>query len=133
MTIIERLYQYMDFRGLSAYEVEHACSISNGYLGKQRKKQGAVGTDILERIKTQYPELSIIWLFSGRGNMLIDASLPPEEQLAYEMNEEKAAYLTSKDEIIALLGAQVILLEKALSDKQKLITLLEKETERKKP
>ncbi len=132
MTIIERLYQYMDFRKLTAYEVEHTCNISNGYLGKQRKKKGAVGTDILERIKKQYPELSIVWLFSGRGEMLIDPSLHPDEQLAYEMREEKEAYLTTKDEVIILLKTQVSLLEDALADKEKLINLLEKDLQREK-
>ncbi len=126
MSIIERLYEYMDHRGLSVYQVERACAISNGRLGKQRKAKGGVGSDILEKIKTSYPELSIVWLFTGKGKMLIDPSLSTDEGVIYEMNEEVGAYISSKDEVISLLKSQVQQLEIALADKQKLIALLEK-------
>jgi hypothetical protein len=52
-------------------------ALSNGYLGKQLKGKGAVGSDILERIKENYTDLSLIWLVTGKGAMLLS---PPAQQ-----------------------------------------------------
>lgn len=123
--IVERLYEYMKQKELSAYAVERACGVSNGYLGKQLKGKGSIGSDILERIKENYPELSLIWLVTGKGPMLIDLTLTPDAQLDFELNEEQQAYFTSKDVIIELLKTQIAQLQTTLADKDKLIALLE--------
>ncbi len=115
----------MKQKELSAYAVEHACDVSNGYLGKQLKGKGSIGSDILERIKENYPELSLIWLVTGKGQMLIDPTLTPDAQLDFELNEEQQAYFTSKDTIIELLKTQIAQLQTAIADKDKLIALLE--------
>ncbi|MDE3252798.1 MAG: hypothetical protein KGO92_08320, partial [Bacteroidota bacterium] len=74
MRLIERLHDYLIFNHISAYAFEHSCGLSNGYLGKQLKGRGSVGSEILEKIKEIYPDLSLIWLVTGKGSMLV--SLP---------------------------------------------------------
>jgi len=63
MRLIKRLQEYLLNNNISAYSFGHACGLSNGYLGNQLKGKGAVGSDILERIKENYTDLSLVgWL-----------------------------------------------------------------------
>jgi hypothetical protein len=123
LRLIERLYEFLDYKGLSAYAFERSCELSNGYLNKQFKGNGGVGSDVLEKIHRTYPELSLIWLISGKGNMLFE-----EPQ---EMSESGRIYQSANDEVIDLLKDKIKLLEKANADKEKIIALME-EREKKK-
>ncbi len=127
MRLIERLRNYLSYSHISAYAFEHSCGLSNGYLGKQLKGKGSVGSDILEKIKEIYPDLSLIWLVTGKGTMLVKV---PElnihsRSIASELNEEQQLYYTSKDEVIKLQHRQIAQMEQILSDKNRMIELLE--------
>ncbi|MEN9684369.1 MAG: hypothetical protein RLZZ28_155 [Bacteroidota bacterium] len=127
MRLIERLQEYLQTNHISAYAFEHTCHLSNGYLGKQLKGKGAVGSDILEKIKQHYTDLSLIWLVTGKGNMTL---FPPEknkELIDIELNEEQQLYFTSKDDIIGLLHKQIAKLELTICDKNNIIDLLEEQ------
>ncbi|GAC1395359.1 MAG: hypothetical protein NVSMB63_15490 [Sediminibacterium sp.] len=128
MKLVERLYQYLAKKDITAYAFEHSCGVSNGYLGKQLKGKGSIGSDILQRIKENYTDLSLLWLVTGKGTMLIDPLVKKADQFAYELNEEQEAYFTSKDEIISLLKQQIAQLETVIIDKNKIIALLERKT-----
>ena len=125
MRLIERLQDYLVHSNISAYAFEHTFGLSNGYLGKQLKGKGAVGSDILERIKENYTDLSIVWLVTGRGKMFV--TIPPNSSNVYtaELEEEQKLYFTSKDEVIKLLNKQQTKLEGIIADKEKIIALLE--------
>ena len=125
MRLIERLQDYLVQSNITAYAFEHTCGLSNGYLGKQLKGKGAVGSDILERIKENYTDLSIVWLVTGRGKMFV--TIPDNSSNVYttELEEEQKLYFTSKDEVIKLLNRQQARLEGIIADKEKIITLLE--------
>ena len=125
MRLIERLQDYLSYSNISAYAFEHTCELSNGYLGKQLKGKGAVGSDILERIKSNYTDLSIVWLVTGRGKMLLSPPVAANNMYTSELNEEQNIYFTSKDEVIKLLNKQIAKLEATISDKDKIINLLE--------
>lgn len=125
MRLIERLQQYLAYYHISAYSFEHDCEVSNGYLGKQLKGKGAVGSDILERIKDKYTDLSLIWLVTGKGTMLLSPHIKKNEKKLTELNEEQHIYFTSKDEVIKLLNKQMEKLETTIADKDKIIALLE--------
>jgi len=125
MRLIDRLQNYLAYYGVSAYSFEHTCGLSNGYLGKQLKGKGAVGSDILERIKEKYTDLSLIWLVTGKGTMLLSPPSAKNEKKISELNEEQHIYFTSKDEVINLLNKQIERLEATIADKDKMIALLE--------
>lgn len=72
MKTIERLEQFINFRGLSLYAFDSSIGVGNGYMGKQIKKKGSIGSDILELIFSQYPELNPTWLLTGNGSMLLE-------------------------------------------------------------
>jgi uncharacterized small protein (DUF1192 family) len=125
MRLIDRLQDYLAYYDVSAYSFEHTCGLSNGYLGKQLKGKGAVGSDILERIKEKYTDLSLIWLVTGKGTMLLSPPSAKNQKETSELNEEQHIYFTSKDEVINLLNKQIERLEATITDKDKIIALLE--------
>jgi transcriptional regulator with XRE-family HTH domain len=125
MRLIERIQEYLTLYDISAYEFEHSCGLSNGYVGKQLKGKGSVGSDILEKIKRTYTDLSLIWLVTGKGKMILSIPSAGATNIVSELNEEQNIYFTSKDEVIKLLNKQIAKLEATIADKDKIIVLLE--------
>lgn len=123
MRLIERLYQYIEHKKLSFYAFERECGMANGYLKKQSKGKGTVGSDMLEKIHHKHTDLSLIWLLTGKGGMLEEADAPPQEIHVHE--EDNGSYMISKDDIIILLREQVAILERSMADKEKIILMLE--------
>ncbi len=123
MRIIDRLMAYLRARGISAYSFERSCAVANGYLRKQEKGKGSIGSDILERIIVQYRDLNLNWLLSGKGEMLIEKE--------HQVQESQEIY--TREEHIRALADRIRLLESALADKEKIIDLLERHQGNKKP
>lgn len=113
MRLLDRLYQYLEHQNISAYAFEHACDLSNGYLGKQKRGKGTMGSEVLLKIQACFPDLNIHWLLTGKGRMLRHA-------FPYSTEEDPEL------EIVQLLQERIVLLEKSLKDKNELIHLLKK-------
>lgn len=75
--ILERLKDYIDFKGVSIAAFEKSIGMSNASFGKSLKKGGAIGSDKLENILSVYPDISARWLLTGEGEMI--ASEPAGE------------------------------------------------------
>ena len=69
--ILERIKQYIDFKGISIAAFERSIGMSNASFGKSLKNQGAIGTDKLEKILMVYPDISPMWLLKGIGDMFL--------------------------------------------------------------
>ena len=123
MRVIDRLSKYMAIKKISAYTFERRCRIANGYLKKQENGKGSIGSDIIERIHKEYLDLSLLWLIAGEGEMLIEV---PTLNL---LQEERIYY--SKDDKLRFLTERTELLEQSLTDKEKIIALLEAELKKK--
>ena len=119
MRIIDRLFSFINDRKLTAYAFEKSCGVANGYLKKQQKGKGSIGSDILEKIHQNYLDLSLIWLLTGEGNMLLEPTTPTQRIL----QEERAQY--TRDEHMQALKERIKLLETLLRDKEKIIKLME--------
>jgi len=113
MRIIDRLYQYLHFHAMSAYSFEKICDLSNGYLGKQYRGKGTMGSEVLLKIQECFPDLNIHWLLTGKGRMIRHA-LPDASEDAPHV------------EMLQVLQEQIALLQKSLNDKNELIGLLKK-------
>ncbi|MET0466181.1 MAG: hypothetical protein ABW007_23685 [Chitinophagaceae bacterium] len=111
MRIVDRLATYLAFKKITAYAFERSVDVANGYLKKQLKGKGSVGSEILYRIYHYYADLDFIWLLTGEGDML-----RPDTELAVPH--------FSKDEMIQQLNARIHSLETSLTDKQRIIELL---------
>lgn len=72
MKIIDRIVIFIKYKNLSMRAFDISIGVGNGYTSKQAKTKASVGSDVLERIIDKYPELSPLWLLTGRGDMIID-------------------------------------------------------------
>ena len=72
------------------------------------KNSASVGSDIIERILEVYPQVNLMWLITGKGEMLIEDTKPPKssdaeieayinQRLNQKWSEEKRALM---DEIL---------------------------------
>lgn len=71
MTTKDRLLKYIEHTGLATSRFESLCGLSNGYV---RNLKSQIGEDKLSTILNAFPELSKIWLLTGEGSMLVNAS-----------------------------------------------------------
>lgn len=74
MGAIERLLQFIDYKGDTKYKFYKKTGLSNGFLDKNRN----IGSDKCEIISVEYPDLSLEWLIMGKGEMLKNTT-PVEE------------------------------------------------------
>lgn len=72
MKAIERLYQYLDFKGLKPTFIEKEIGLSNGYLGNQRKRNADMGEGAFNKIIDYCRDINPTWLLTGNGKMLND-------------------------------------------------------------
>lgn len=112
----------MRHKGLSAHEVERSCGISNGYLKKQYQGKGGMGSEMLEKLYREYPDLDLIWLITGRRDLNQN-----DNPVDYMLEEEHMPLKHSPGEELIALRRQLKLLEEMNSDKEKIIMLLEKD------
>ena len=67
---IDRLMQFIEHAGLSARQFDLSIGASNGYTLRMRKNHASIGSDVIENIVRTYPQLNLIWLITGEGEML---------------------------------------------------------------
>lgn len=66
MSVIKRMKQIVDYKGISKRTFYKEVELSNGFLDKERE----VGHKKMERICSIYPEINTEWLLTGKGKML---------------------------------------------------------------
>lgn len=117
--LIERFLQYIDFKGLSLSKVEKDLGLSNGYLGKQRDRNGSIGSSVVEKIVYAYSDINIEWLICGSGEMLRgNSNLLGGVSESNPSSYGRCNNCTEKDRTI-------LAMEKAIIGYEKLIKVLE--------
>lgn len=69
MKAIDRLYQYIDYKGIKPGPFEKLIGLSNGYLSKQLNRSADLGESIFTKIIENCPDLSPMWFLLGIGEM----------------------------------------------------------------
>lgn len=62
----DRVLKFIELKGLSKNQYCLVAGLSNGFLDKVEN----IGSDKIESIISKYPELSLEWLITGKGEML---------------------------------------------------------------
>jgi len=72
-----RLDMFMKYKGLNDNKITVETGISNGLIGKGRKR-GALSQDSISKILHTYQDLDANWLFTGKGEMLKSNTVAPD-------------------------------------------------------
>lgn len=80
MDIVSRLKQYLDQCQVSVTQFADACgiprpSVSQLLNGRNKK----VSDEVISKIHAAYPDLSMMWLMFGEGNMVTDSNIKTSE------------------------------------------------------
>jgi len=70
MKAIERLYKYIDYKGIKPTGFEKEIGLSNGYLSIQKKRNADIGESVLNKIIDNCRDLNPEWLLTGNGEMI---------------------------------------------------------------
>lgn len=124
MKPIERIAMYLQFRKISPHAFEKKIKLSNGYYSKQLRHLGSVGSDILIKIHLAYPDLDILWILTGEGQML---KVAPNHVPINSSNlvEDFTYKYTAENKRLKSLENDFDKLQTALRDKEKIIGLYE--------
>lgn len=87
--IVERIKEFIDYKGISVAAFERSIGMSNASFGKSLKNKGAIGTDKLENILSKYSDISPLWLLTGEGEMLQTSTSSAHETLCPDEKERK--------------------------------------------
>lgn len=79
MGMLERLNEFISFKGYSMKAFEESVGMSNGSLGTTIKNGKGIRSDMLEKILSTYPELSAEWLLRGTGNIIVGDGVDQEQ------------------------------------------------------
>jgi hypothetical protein len=124
--IQERIKCFLEYKGITKYYFYKKTNLSNGFLDKK----GTIGVDKCEIIYYHFPEISLEWLVTGKGEMLKHNKTDDTKDIKIEENEE----LKTMKEKIEMMEKLLKLSEKIIESKEeiiksnnKLIELLEKD------
>lgn len=85
-SIVEKLKEYLDFKGFSVSLAEKEVGLSNGSLSKPFNAKTTIKTDTLEKFLKKYSEINPEWLLTGKGDMLKQDNLVNESKEIYSNN-----------------------------------------------
>jgi hypothetical protein len=97
----KRLDKYMVYKGLNDNRLSNETGISNGLIGKARKRGSLSGKNISKLINT-YQDLSADWLFTGQGKMLKSndsSTAVSEDEKDYVISLQKKTIQILEDKI----------------------------------
>jgi hypothetical protein len=121
MKPIERIAIYLQYKTISPHSFERNINLSNGYYAKQLKNLGSVGSDILIKVHNHYPDLNILWVLTGDGQMIAEH----DNTLANSNIDDYPLRYISDNKKLKILESDLEKLNVVIKDKEKIIGLYE--------
>lgn len=88
MDLVSRLKHYLDYRQISVTQFADECAIprptGSQLLAGRNKK---VSDEIIGKIHSAYPDLNIVWLMFGEGDMVTDSNIEISEPQKSEKDD----------------------------------------------
>jgi len=104
MNIANRIKRFINAKNISFSEFDKSIGTANGYIGKQIKSRGSVGSHIIEKIISTYPNLNVHWLMTGSGDMFYKLKNIEKS----EPNQSKKDKLDSQDFTLMDIGKETV-------------------------
>ena len=130
MRRIDRLDKYLSYKGISDYRATLDAGLSKGVIGKSRENNRDLSNKVVEKLVEVYSDLNKVWLLTGEGEMLKNASAIAENHsisIAGEEVKENNIRVNTDESIASLIAevaAQRRLTEIAIKQNSDLIALL---------
>lgn len=70
--IIHRVSKILEHYRLSMNAFDIQLGLGNNYIGSMIRRQGNIGSDVVEKIVRHFPEISPEWFVTGEGDMFRD-------------------------------------------------------------
>ncbi|MGB3608406.1 MAG: hypothetical protein WA775_12695 [Psychroserpens sp.] len=93
---INRIMQLVNSMNMSARQFDMSIDAANGYILRMQKNNASVGSDVIERIVKEYPQVNLVWLITGKGDMYIQNSAKPKARSKKEIERFIDQKLKSK-------------------------------------
>lgn len=68
--IVEKLKEYLEFKGVTVSAAEKEIGVANGTLSKPFKANTTIKTDTLEKFLNIYSDINPVWVLDGSNTML---------------------------------------------------------------
>jgi len=107
MKAIERLYQYFEYKRIKPTRFEKDFGLSNGYFSIQLKRGADIGSAILEIIINNCRDLNVVWLITGKEDMI-----RPDNSSLFVQGTPVCEKCKMKDELNDSLRQQIKVLNK---------------------
>ncbi len=69
---IDRIDEYLRYKGMRSNRLESMCGLSSGILSKARAGLTDIGTTTINKILDHCDDMNRVWLITGDGEMLVD-------------------------------------------------------------
>ena len=114
---------FIDYKGLSVYAFENAIGCARGVMAKALKYDKGIQSKTIERVLRAFPEIDILWLLDGQGNMLKTGHTQIGSANRID-NSPITVHPAAPSAELERLKAENELLKAALRDKEEIIRLL---------
>ena len=84
---INRIMQLVTALNMSARQFDISIGTANGYILRMQKNNASVGSDVIERIVKEYPQINLVWLITGKGDMFIQDNPKPKVRSKKEIED----------------------------------------------
>ncbi len=72
--MLKRLNDFLKFRNISFNKFEISIGVSHGSISNAYKHNKNIGSNVIQKVLEEYPELSAEWLLRGTGSMVLKTS-----------------------------------------------------------
>lgn len=104
MDIVDRLKQFINYLEIPVTKFADNCEIPRPTLSQLTNgRNKSVRNELVEKIHRAYPDLSMVWLMFGEGDMLHDINFKTSEPQNTPQNHHKAPQSTVNDIIMPTL------------------------------
>lgn len=103
MRKIDRLLQYLDYKGITENKATVDCGLSKGLLGQAKSGKSDLGNKTIEKVLSFYQDLSRVWLLTGTGSMLIGSENQPQNMATEQPEPEEKGMV---DKLLFLVESQ---------------------------
>jgi phage repressor protein C with HTH and peptisase S24 domain len=86
--VSRRVGDFIEASGISYYAFENSIGASRGAISKAVKEEKSIGSNVLEKIMGQYPQINPEWLLTGKGTMIAEGAEIPQAVRQYRLRTD---------------------------------------------